>query len=142
MPRTLVAVLVLLAITLGAWAESSKQVEVAQAWARATPPGMTMGVVYLTLRSQADDQLLGASTPIATSVEMHESSMSNGVMTMRPLTVVELARGSTVNFEPSGKHFMLIGLSRPLQAGESFPLTLKFAKAGMLKVTVDVRKGS
>ena len=136
--RSLFIALVLLISTAAAQAEP--HAEATQAWARATPPGMTMGVVYLTLQSHEDDQLVGASTPIATKVEMHESRMSEGVMSMHPLTTVAIPRGSAVHFEPAGKHFMLIGLSKPLQVGETFPFTLKLAKAGTLTVTVNVRK--
>jgi hypothetical protein len=33
---------------------------------------------------------------------------------------------------------MLTDLKRPLQAGETFPLTLRFAKAGSIEVSVEV----
>ena len=35
---------------------------------------------------------------------------------------------------------MLMGLNQPLQAGQSFPLTLAFEKAGQREVTVAVEK--
>ena len=34
---------------------------------------------------------------------------------------------------------MLIGLKKPLKAGETFPLTLTFEKAGNISVTVPVQ---
>jgi periplasmic copper chaperone A len=37
-------------------------------------------------------------------------------------------------------HIMLIGLKKPLTAGQSFPLTLTFAKAGTRTVEVAVEK--
>ena len=137
--KSLITALVLMS-PLVAGASDAVNVQVTGAWARATPPGMTMGVVYLSLKSQQDDQGIGASTGIAASVEMHESLMSNGVMSMRALTSVPLQRGQSVIFEPSGKHFMLIGLRKPLESGATFPFTLKFAKAGTLTVNVSVRK--
>jgi copper(I)-binding protein len=136
----IVALALLCPILVGAAESQTATFDITHAWARATPPGMNMGVVYLTLQSPQDDQLLAASTPIAASVEMHESAMTEGVMTMRPLTTVALPRGRTVNFEPAGKHFMLIGLRQPLKAGDSFPFTLKLSKAGTVTVNVNVRK--
>jgi copper(I)-binding protein len=37
---------------------------------------------------------------------------------------------------------MLVGLKQPLKAGDSFPLTLTFEKAGKLDVTVTVEKSA
>jgi copper(I)-binding protein len=42
--------------------------------------------------------------------------------------------------KPGGEHIMLLGLNRPLQEGESFPLTLNFERAGPLSVTAVVQK--
>jgi hypothetical protein len=38
-----------------------------------------------------------------------------------------------------GYHFMLIGLKKPLNAGDKFPLTLNFEKAGRIEVSVTVQ---
>jgi copper(I)-binding protein len=35
---------------------------------------------------------------------------------------------------------MLMGLKRPLASGQSFPLTMIFARAGKLAVKVDVKE--
>jgi copper(I)-binding protein len=140
MLRSLLATIALLLPLLSAAEPQSQAVEVTHAWARVTPPGIAMGAVYLTLQSHQDDQLMSASTPLAESVEMHESTMSNNVMTMHQLTTVPLPRSRPVRFEPSGKHFMLIGLRKPLSAGETFPFTLMFSKAGALTVHVNVVK--
>ena len=42
--------------------------------------------------------------------------------------------------KPNGYHIMLTGLTRPLKEGETFPLTLTFAKAGSQNVAVSVQK--
>jgi copper(I)-binding protein len=45
-----------------------------------------------------------------------------------------------VTLKPGGYHIMLMGLTQPLQPGQSFPLTLDFAKSGRREVNVTVEK--
>ena len=56
-------------------------------WARATPGGAQVGGAYLKITNTGaeTDRLIGGSLPIATSVEVHEMSMTDGVMRMRKL---------------------------------------------------------
>jgi len=58
---------------------------------------------------------------------------------MRAVEGIEVPAGKRVVLAPKGTHIMLMGLAKPLVAGESFPLELRFAKAGELGVTVIVR---
>ncbi len=112
-------------------------------WARATTSQAKAGAVYLTLHNDgtAADRLTGGDTPVAERVELHSHIMDGGIARMRqveggiPLPPVE-----SVTLAPGGLHVMLIGLKAPLAAGESFPLTLTFEKAGPMSLTVAVRK--
>lgn len=114
-------------------------ITVHDAWSRATPPGITVGVAYFVIDNKgAQDRLLHVSSPIAKQPELHVSKMHGGVMTMEELNTLEVGAHAKVAFAPSGKHVMLIGLRRPLKAGDSFPLTLTFEKAGAVKTTVQV----
>jgi hypothetical protein len=56
--------------------------------------------------------------------------MSNGVMTMRPVRTLRIPARSAVALAPGGLHLMMTGLKRPLRAGDRFPVTLIFARAG------------
>lgn len=115
-------------------------VMVQEAWARAMPEGAKVGAAYVTVKGGAEaDALLGVSTPIAAQAMVHETINDNGVMKMREVASVPVPAGQTVTFAPGGNHIMLMGLKRPLKAGDRFPLTLKFAKAGDVTVTVTVR---
>ncbi|MGO9787024.1 MAG: copper chaperone PCu(A)C [Stellaceae bacterium] len=135
---------VLLLAFLGAspaWAQSSG-ISVQQPWARATPGGTTNGAVYMTIVNSgaSSDQLVAASTPVAGSAQLHEMSMTNGVMQMRPIPALDVAPGATVALAPGGYHIMLLGLKHPLKDGDSFPMTLTFAKSGKQDVVVSVAK--
>ena len=114
------------------------QVKVEAAWARPTVQGQTVGGAYLTLQSAQADRLLGASTPVAGSVELHRMSMDGDVMRMRSLDAIDLPAGRSVALKPGGTHLMLVGLKAPLKAGEKFPLKLRFEKAGEVEVVVNV----
>ena len=106
-------------------------------WARATPKGATVGAGYLTVTNTGNTagRLIGGATDAAGRFEIHEMTMDNGVMKMRPLAkglVVE--PGKTVTLAPGGYHVMLVGLKRPLVKGEHLNAMLRFEKAGTVKV--------
>ena len=56
---------------------------------------------------------------------------------MHPVHGIGIGAASTV-LQPDGAHVMLEGLEQPLNAGETFPLTLTFKNAGQLRVEVRV----
>jgi hypothetical protein len=89
---------------------------------------------------QDADQLLGAMTPMAEKVQLHSNTNDNGIMKMRDLTSIEIEAGKEVALKPGGTHAMLVGPKQLLIAGQSFPLTLEFEKAGKIDVTVSVEK--
>jgi periplasmic copper chaperone A len=120
--------------------QSAGRIEIVQPWARATPGMAQTGAVYLTIRSPAADRLVSASSPVAEKAELHEMAMTGMVMKMRPLASVTIPAGHLVTFKPGGMHIMLVGLKAPLRPGQTFPLTLNFAKAGPETVSVTVGK--
>lgn len=134
----------LIAAAPAAFAQSAGNAKIAveQPWARATPGGAKTGAAYMTLANKTDtaDRLTGASSDVAAKVQIHEMKVVNGVMQMRPLTDgLAIPANGSVALKPGAYHVMLIGLKKPLVAGQSFPLTLTFAKAGNISVTVPVR---
>jgi periplasmic copper chaperone A len=116
------------------------QLEVSNAWARATPGRSVPGAAYVTIQSPTADKLVAVSSPVAKKAELHTMSMSGMVMKMRPVASIDIPAGQAVTLQPGGLHIMLVGLAKPLQTGQSFPLTLTFEKAGSRTVTVAVEK--
>jgi len=130
-----------LAALIASGGASADNIQVTEAWSRPTPPGIEVGVAYFVINNRGkDDRLLGASSPVARSAELHVSQMEGGVMKMKHLDAVEVRSGVPTSFAPSGRHVMLTGLKRPLKAGDVFPLVLNFANAGPVKVQVHVRR--
>ncbi len=102
------------------------------AWARPAQSGAT-DAGYLRIdnsRSDQADTLVGAESPVAGQVSIHESRLEGQVMIMRPLKTVAVPARSTVALAPGGLHLMLTSLKRPLRLGDRFAMTLVFAKAG------------
>jgi periplasmic copper chaperone A len=137
------AVRLLLVVLLGivpvtAIAQPAGKIRVDKPWARASAG--TTGAVYLTVRNEGDmpDKLVGASTPAAGKAELHTMIMDGNVMRMRGAGAIDVVPHGTVELKPGGLHLMLMELKAPLKQGETFPLTLKFDKAGDVLVNVGV----
>lgn len=111
------------------------------AWAHATPGKMRIGAVYFTVESPTADRLVGVATPVAGKAELHAAMDGNGMMRMHEVKGgVALPAGGKIELKPGGMHVMLMDLKHPLKAGDSFPLTVTFEKAGAREVMVDVEK--
>jgi periplasmic copper chaperone A len=124
----------------GAALAQTNQLEVSNAWARATPGRAETGAAYVTIQSPTADRLLSVASPVAKKVELHTMEMAGMVMKMRPIASLDIPAGQPVTLKPGGEHIMLIGLEHPLREGQSFPLTLNFEKSGARTVTVAVEK--
>lgn len=116
-------------------------------WARPTPPGLTVSAVYFSIKNHgnAADRLVGWSSALAGRTELHETRMEGGMARMRPVESVTIPGQGTVKAEPGGLHLMLIDLKQPLEAGKKIPVTLKFERAGEVKVEAiveDARKAA
>lgn len=136
--RLMLLVALLLASPAAAKQGAERGIDVAHAWSRPAMQGR-VGVAYMTIADQgAPDRLTGASSPVASRVELHESRVDHGVATMRSVASLAVVPGKPAVLAPSGYHLMLVGLKQPLSAGQSFPLTLDFAGAGAVTVSVTV----
>lgn len=138
-----VLALTLSAMALPAWAGDAVlgDLQIRDAWARATPPRAPAGGAFLTVVNggTAPDTLLSAGGTVAKSVELHTHLREGEVMRMQQVPSIDIPAGQSVALAPGGLHIMLIGLPQPLAEGASFPLELTFAKAGKVTVTVDVK---
>lgn len=106
-------------------------------WTRATPGGAKVGGGYLKITNTGAeaDRLIGGSLPTATAVEVHEMSLTDGIMKMRKLDKgLEIAPGQTVELKPGGYHIMFTGLREGLKQGPPVKGTLVFEKAGTVEI--------
>ena len=110
---------------LAAAGAAHAQVQVKDAWARPAVQGQTATGAFMSLTSNDGARLVGAASPVAGVVEIHEMVMEGSVMKMRAVAAVDLPPGRSVELKPGGYHVMLMDLKRPLQAGERVPLELR-----------------
>lgn len=107
--------------------------EISDGFARATLPNAPVGGGYITITNTGseDDTLIGASSPVAGEVQLHEMKMDGNVMKMSHLPDgITIPGGETVTLAPGGLHLMFMDLKQPLIEGEMVAITLSFAKAG------------
>lgn len=143
-PLTLTAGLLLAIATLTtghAQSDAAGTVTVDHAWARATPGGAKTGAVYMTITNNGSEaeRLIGGASPDAATVQVHEMKVVNNVMQMREVPGgLAIPAHGTVTLKPGSYHVMLIGLKKPLKAGDAVPLTLRFDKAAAMTINVPV----
>ncbi len=133
MKRILIAALV--------WAAAGSavaQVNVSSAWARSTVPGQGGTGAFMTLISKDGGKLVGAASPVAGVVELHEMAMDNNVMKMRAIPALDLPAGREVQLKPGGYHVMLLDLKRPLKVGEKVQIELRLETRDGKRVTQPV----
>jgi periplasmic copper chaperone A len=138
----LAAALVALCIVASPARADDAPIVASDAWARPTLKGTRTGAVYLMLSNHGSgsDSLVGVSTPVAERAEVHEDVTENGVMSMKPVPALALPAGAKTAIEPGHYHVMLVGMKRALAGGESFPMTLTFARAPPLEIEVSVTR--
>lgn len=110
-------------------------------WTRATAPGQAVAGGFMTVvnATAAEDRLVRASSPVAKEVQIHNTTMDDGVMRMRPMADgVAIPSGGRVEFKPRALHLMFMGLQAPIAVGTTVPVTLEFARAGKVSATFRV----
>ncbi|MDP2835027.1 MAG: copper chaperone PCu(A)C [Pseudomonadota bacterium] len=141
MQRTLLTLILAMTLAAPALADS---VKVENAWVRATAPGQKVAGGFMNLTADADMTLVGGSSPVSKTFELHFMKMENGVMEMRQVKEIALPKGKTVRLEPGDLHVMFIGLKGQIKPGQKVPLTLVVKEADgkeqKLAVEAEVRK--
>lgn len=129
--KTLFLTLLLAFSTASALAEVSLR----DAWARATVPGQPVGAAYMKVSSSNAVRLVAIQTDVAKDVQIHAMHQHDGVMKMREHGELDIPAGQTVDLAPGGLHLMLLGLKKPLLAGENLTLKLTFEDANKVRNT-------
>ena len=128
------------AFSLASAAQAAPAVQAA--WSRPAAQGTT-GVGFMTISNPGaePDALVSLTAPWAKDAQIHQTSVSGGIASMKRLDRVALAPGAKVGFAPGGYHLMFLGLNRPLKPGDTLPATLTFASGAKVKATFVVGMG-
>jgi len=115
------------------------QVTVTGAWVRGTVQGQTATGAFMQLKSADGAALVGADSPAAGIVEIHEMRMEGNVMRMREVTRLDLPPGKAVELKPGGYHVMLMDLKAPLKKGDTVPIRLKVQSKSSATQEIEVK---
>lgn len=128
-------------LAIAAVGAAAGEIEVREAFSRASIGQATSGVVYLELVNHAStpDRLTSVSTPVAARTDLHMTERDGDIVRMRRRETLPIPPGETMAFSPGGAHIMLSGLKAPLREGDRFHLTLEFEGAGEVTIEVPVR---
>jgi len=121
---------------------ANAHVVIEDAYARVSSAMAQSGAVFMSIynHNDFDEVLIGASSDVAQRVELHTHTMdAAGVMRMVEVEGgIAMAADETVMLERGGLHVMLLGLTRPLENGDSFSLTLEFQNSDPITIDVTV----
>lgn len=110
-------------------------------WTRAVATKAATAAGYVAIHNigKESDRLIGASTPHARTIEIHEMTMVGNVMRMRPVAGgVQIRPGESVRIAPNGLHLMIVGPDEGFVLGARIPMTLEFERAGKVEVELAV----
>lgn len=111
---------------------------IAIADARVGQPTGPNAALYLTATSEGEtDRLVAASTDVSAGVEIHQTTIEDGVMSMQRIHGLDLPAGEPLVLEPGGLHLMLLDVAR-LDVGAVIEVTLIWETAGEMTVEAEV----
>lgn len=134
------AVTALAALTLAAPA-LAQEIQVLDPYARSASATATTGAAFMLIENigDADDRLIGATSPAAKVAQLHTHREKDGVMKMTRLDDgLAVPAGETVFLQRGGNHVMMMGLTEPFEPGKTISLTLVFEKSGEIEIEVPV----
>ncbi|HWP14225.1 MAG TPA: copper chaperone PCu(A)C [Xanthobacteraceae bacterium] len=133
---------VLAANTAHAHSIKAKALTIVHPWCIETEDTAKPVVVSMTIRNDGGkpDRLLRASTLEAAKAELRAGVPPDAEGDVIPAIAVN-GRGE-VNLKRGGPHILLTGVKKPLDARDSFLMTLTFARAGKVEVEVLVEEKS
>ncbi len=121
------------------------ELEIKHPWSKATLPGQKVAAGYFVIvnHGSTPDRLVSVTAELAGKAEIHEMSVKDDVMIMRPVEGgLEIPANSEVKLEPKAFHIMFMDLNSAPQEGVKFPGTLTFEKAGTVTVEYAVEPAS
>jgi copper(I)-binding protein len=120
--------------------EQKPLISVEHAYIRSSIPGTTITSSYMKIENKGEKTvtLLGASSKISPRIEIHQHSMSGGMMRMRQLDSIDINAKQQIVLQPSGLHLMLFDIKQPLQAQQKVEFTLNFLNQSPITIQVPV----
>ncbi|PKN85308.1 MAG: hypothetical protein CVU46_11540 [Chloroflexi bacterium HGW-Chloroflexi-8] len=128
-------------LTLFVSCSKPKSIQIKSAWMK---PGITGNTTaaYFIIDNPLDqqDRLLSMTSKIAGNVELHQTTMNNGNMSMGLVESVDIPAHSKIEFKPQGLHAMFIDLHEDLKVGDKVETEFNFEKTGTITIIVEIKE--
>lgn len=108
-------------------------------WARTGQPGQVSAAYFEIKNKGAADKIVSANCDCAKATELHNVTMTDGAMKMYQVQAIDIPADGELKLKPGSYHIMLIGLNRPLVAGETLPIKVKFERAGEVTLQAKIK---
>ena len=123
------------------WSTGTKvaksSIAIADGWAKAADSGMSASFGMLKNPTSTPVRVVGATSPYAKVVQLHEVVDKDGSMVMQQKAGgFVIPAGGMLELKPGGNHLMFMGLKKPITAGAMVPITLITADGGIMRTTV------
>lgn len=111
-------------------ADQDPAITIENGWVRATPGGNDITAAYFSMvNAGGPDRLTAVDADGLDHVEMHRSSLQDGVMRMEPIDGLDVPANGEAGFVPGAEHLMLYGAG-DLALGDTVCLSLTFQRSG------------
>lgn len=111
------------------------------AYSYATSPKQQAAAVFLTIKNNTPAPLMitGATAQsVAHEAELHIVEKNGDAMRMKEVPYYTVPANDQLTLDPTGAHIMLMGLSKPLTAGETFTLGMALTDGTVMEAEVVV----
>lgn len=124
-------------------ASAQAPLNVAEAWVREPVPGRAVTAAYAVVDNpaKAEIAIVGVSSEVAGTAELHEMARSGDMMKMQQVKEIKVPAAGRVELKPGGYHVMLFDLKKPLKEGDVVPLVLTTSGGAKVNIAAKVRKG-
>ena len=115
-------------------------ITVTDGYIKASIPGSNVTAAYMTISNTASKAitLQKVSSIISDRVEIHEHSMSNGMMRMREVGQITIDANSKVVLQPSSLHLMIFSIKQKITEKDVIPFTLYFSNETKINIQLPV----
>lgn len=126
--------ILLLALLLSACGNPKAPLVISELEITKPMPGMHMSAGYFVITNQTDEaaRITKVSSPQFEAVEIHETTLTDGISRMRELKALEIPGRSSLVLERGGKHLMLM---RPRDLEDT--VTLQFFSGDLPVLSVN-----
>ena len=119
---------------------SGDVVAIMNSWVREAHEAATVNAGYMTLVNVSSEEvtLTKVESDAYENIEVHEMKRVDGMMEMNEVTDLTIPANGQIQFEPGGKHLMLMGPKEHLTKGQQVNMTLTFKSGKKQTVIINV----